>query len=494
MSWEAETQPTPERNEDSFTQRGSLRPERLVSVRRHQDLRLAGHYFHAIDTLVLICVTVFFIQQITDRALLVLVPVVAGVCCTWFMLLVLDMYRFGRNERFLNHLSRLFLALLAGASATSVCHAVISSQQSQLSDLLLFGLISSAGMLLLHVIWWSLVARWRSKGLLIPNVVVVGANNQAEEFISTTIDRRDMNILGVFDDRADRSPPHMLGVPVLGTTDTMLTHRIMPCVDLIVVTIDQSATQRVQQIMGRLEKLPNPITMYLDDVDANRRADAIEQIADAPLAPLHTKNGSTRKAFAKRMQDLVIGFFALLFFGIPMMLIALVIRLDSPGPVFFRQPREGFNNEQFLVWKFRTLRHETTDMKAERQVTADDDRITRVGRFLRSTSLDELPQLFNVIAGEMSLVGPRPHAIGMKTGGVESSELVALYAHRHRIKPGMTGWAAINGSRGSMHKPEDISMRVAFDIAYIECQSSLLDLKIMAKTIPTMLGDKDAIR
>ena len=494
MTLEAETQPPPERDEDSFTQRGPLRPEQLVSVRRHQARRLAGHSFHAIDTLFLICVTVFFLQQNSDRAVLDLAPVVAGVCCTWIMLLVLDMYRFGRAEGYFNHFSRLALALLAGVSATSVSHAVVSSQQSQLSDLLPFGLISGAGMLILHAVWWTLVARWRSQGLLIPNVVVVGANSQAEEFISTTIDRRDMNILGVFDDRADRSPLEMLGVPVLGTTDTILTHRIMPSVDLIVVTVDQSATQRLNQIMSRLEKLPNPITMYLDDVDANRRADAIEQIADAPLAPLHTKACSSRKAFAKRVQDLVIGLFALLFFGIPMMLIALAIRVDSPGPVFFRQPREGFNNEQFLVWKFRTLRHETTDMKAERQVTANDDRVTRLGRVLRSTSLDELPQLFNVIAGEMSLVGPRPHAIGMKTSGFESSELVAQYAHRHRIKPGMTGWAAINGSRGPMHKPEEINTRVAFDIAYIERQSSLLDLKIMAKTIPSMLGDRGANR
>jgi len=491
---EAETQPPPERNEDSFMQRGPLRPEQLVSVRRHQDRRLASHSFRAIDTLFLIGVTVFFLQQNTDRAVLDLVPVVVGVCCTWLMLMVLDMYRFGRAEYFFNHFSRLALALLAGVSVTVVSHAVISSQQSQLSDLLPFGLISGAGMLILHALWWTLVARWRSQGLLIPNVVVVGANSQAEEYISTTIDRHDMNILGVFDDRVDRSPLEMLGVPVLGTTDTMLAHRIMPCVDLIVVTVDQSSTRRVNQIMERLEKLPNPITMYLDDVDENRRADAIEQIADAPLAPLHTKTGSTRKAFAKRVQDVVIGLLALLFFGIPMMLIALVIRLDSPGPVFFRQPREGFNNEQFLVWKFRTLRHDTADMKAERQVTANDDRVTRVGRILRSTSLDELPQLFNVIAGEMSLVGPRPHAIGMKTNGVESSELVAQYALRHRIKPGMTGWAAINGSRGPMHKLEEISRRVAFDIAYIERQSCLLDLKIMAKTIPSMLGDRGAIR
>ena len=127
-------------------------------------------------------------------------------------------------------------------------------------------------------------------------------------------------------------------------------------------------------------------------------------------------------------------------------------------------------------------------------MTANDDRVTRIGRILRSTSLDELPQLFNVIAGEMSLVGPRPHAIGMKTGDVESSELIARYAWRHRIKPGMTGWAAINGSRGPLHKPEEVGARVALDIAYIERQSAFFDLQIMLKTIPSLLGDKAAIR
>ena len=146
------------------------------------------------------------------------------------------------------------------------------------------------------------------------------------------------------------------------------------------------------------------------------------------------------------------------------------------------------------MWKFRTMRHASADARAERQVTADDDRVTRVGRFLRKTSLDELPQLFNVVKGEMSLVGPRPHAIGMKTGEIESDQLVAEYAHRHRIKPGMTGWAAINGSRGPLHEPEDVARRVALDVGYIERQSTLLDLRIIAMTIPTVLGDRDAVR
>lgn len=140
------------------------------------------------------------------------------------------------------------------------------------------------------------------------------------------------------------------------------------------------------------------------------------------------------------------------------------------------------------------MRTDMTDYKAAQQVTKDDPRVTKVGRFIRKTSLDELPQLFNVLMGSMSLVGPRPHAIGMKTGNVESEKLVADYAHRHRIKPGMTGWAAINGSRGPVDTGEDVEKRVAFDVEYIKGASFWFDIYIMAMTIPSLLGDKEAIR
>lgn len=485
--------------EHDASRRGPLRPKRLVSVRQRQDRRLAGHRFRAVDTIFLVVVTILFLQQIGNQSVLEtslaeVIPVVAGVWLTWLMLSAFGLYRFGRTERFVAHFARLVVAALVGTGSAVLFHSLMPTQQTDTTDMLQLGAIGGAGLVILHVAWWALVARWRSRGILTPNIVVVGATSHAEDLISTTIDRRDMNILGVFDDRLERSPLAMLGVPVLGSTHSMLRHRMMPYVDLVVVAIDDSASVRVRQMMGRLAVLPNPITLLFDDAAENRRAAAIGQIADAPLAPLHPATDAARKAFAKRIQDLVIGATALLLFAPIMAVIALAVRLDSSGPVFFRQRRQGFNNEEISVWKFRSMRHEAADPMGVQQVTADDDRVTRVGRILRKTSLDELPQLFNVIVGEMSLVGPRPHAIGMKTGDIESAELVAEYAHRHRIKPGMTGWAAINGSRGPLHEPEEVSRRVALDVGYIERQSIWLDLQIMVKTIPSMLGDQAVIR
>jgi len=282
-------------------------------------------------------------------------------------------------------------------------------------------------------------------------------------------------------------------VPVLGDTAALVSHRITSFVDLIVITVDPAASVRVRQIASALAVLPNPVTLLVDGSGRTRAAE-LERLADAPLAPLRAAVDGDRRAFAKRVQDLAIGLPMLALLAPLMLVIAAAVKVDTRGPVLFRQRRHGFNNEEINVWKFRTMRHEAADATASRQVTADDERVTRVGRVLRRTSLDEVPQLFNVIAGQMSLVGPRPHAIGMKTGDVESARLVAEYAHRHRIKPGMTGWAAINGSRGPLHAPEEVSRRVALDVSYIDRQSFWLDLRIIALTIPGLVGDKLTVR
>ena len=220
----------------------------------------------------------------------------------------------------------------------------------------------------------------------------------------------------------------------------------------------------------------------------------IGRIGQQPVAYVSGAPEDARRAFWKRIQDVCIGALALVILSPIMLAVAVAIRIDSDGPIFFRQIRHGFNNQPFACWKFRSMRCDMTDHKAAQQVQMNDPRVTKVGRFIRKTSLDELPQLFNVLIGNMSLVGPRPHAIGMKTGDVESEKLVADYAHRHRIKPGMTGWAAINGSRGPVQTSEHVQERVAYDIDYIKGASFWFDVYIMAITIPSLLGDRQAIR
>jgi len=281
---------------------------------------------------------------------------------------------------------------------------------------------------------------------------------------------------------------------VLGEVNGLLNHRLTPYVDRIVLAIDPKAEARVGELTERLGVLPIPLTLLVDPKAAEQRNAVLERLAQAPLALMHAGSSPDRRAFHKRLQDVVLGAVGLVLLAPFLLLIAALVRLDSPGPVLFRQRRHGFNQEEIVVWKFRTMRHEAADATAARQVTADDDRITRVGRFLRVSSLDELPQLLNVVRGEMSLVGPRPHAIGMKTGETESARLVADYAHRHRIKPGMTGWAAIKGSRGPMHTEAEVRRRVQLDIDYIERQSFWLDLWVIFVTIPVLLGDRASVR
>ena len=177
-----------------------------------------------------------------------------------------------------------------------------------------------------------------------------------------------------------------------------------------------------------------------------------------------------------------------------LLLVAVAVRLLSPGPVFYRGRRVGQGMREFTIYKFRTLATGAETKIGARLLAPNDDFYTPIGKFLKRSKLDELPQLWNVVRGDMNLVGPRPHAIGMKTGEQESAGLVADYARRHRIKPGMTGWAAIKGSRGPLHTVDDVRRRVALDVEYIERQSFWLDVWIMLMTVPSVFGDRSTVR
>jgi lipopolysaccharide/colanic/teichoic acid biosynthesis glycosyltransferase len=170
----------------------------------------------------------------------------------------------------------------------------------------------------------------------------------------------------------------------------------------------------------------------------------------------------------------------------------IAVRLDSPGPVFFRQRRYGFNNEVIEVLKFRSMYHHMADPAARVCVTKNDPRVTRVGRFIRKTSIDELPQLIDVIMGKLSLVGPRPHAVNAHTHDQLWEQIVDGYFARHRVKPGITGWAQINGWRGEVDSDDKIRQRVEHDLFYIENWSVFLDLYILALTPFRLLNSENA--
>lgn len=208
-------------------------------------------------------------------------------------------------------------------------------------------------------------------------------------------------------------------------------------------------------------------------------------LAERPIPP--------RAALLKSAADLALAATLLVLLAPLMVLIAVAIRIDSPGPVLFRQRRHAIDNREFRIWKFRTMRwHAAGTGECLQQTLRGDPRVTRLGGLLRASSLDELPQLFNVLAGQMSLVGPRPHAVDMRTENRLGQEINGRYAHRHRVKPGITGWAQINGARGATDTSEQLCRRIELDLFYIDHWSVWLDLKILLLTVREVLRRDNA--
>lgn len=212
-------------------------------------------------------------------------------------------------------------------------------------------------------------------------------------------------------------------------------------------------------------------------------------ICGRPHRHINLRAAGWQIKLSKRLFDVLFALVALVFAAPFLMCVALAVRLDSPGPVLFRQMRTGLNGKAFKIYKIRTLRS-VEEGRHVQQVARDDSRITRVGRILRRTSIDELPQLWNVVRGEMSLVGPRPHAVAHDE---HYSRCVPDYARRFEMPPGLTGWAQVNKSRGSINGVEEMRHRVDLDLWYIRNHSFWLDLRIIAKTLYLeMTGKTDA--
>jgi len=339
------------------------------------------------------------------------------------------------------------------------------------------------------------VRHWTRQGRLYRRAAIYGGGPISEKMIAD-LERdtdSDIRITGIFDDRGDDRVERVIaGYPRIGGLKQLVAFARNSRLDMVIVALPITAEKRVIEVTHALAVLPAEVKVPAGASELRFTPGTYSRIGNVAMIDLLEKPIADWGSVSKWIFDKFVGTLALMLLAPLMLVVAAAIKLDSRGPVLFRQKRYGFNNELVEVFKFRSMHTDRCDANASRLVTKDDPRVTRVGRFIRKTSIDELPQLFNVILGNLSLVGPRPHALEAKAAGDLYDKVVDGYFARHKVKPGITGWAQINGWRGETDTPEKIQKRVECDIYYIENWSLLLDAYILLKTPFALLKSENA--
>jgi putative colanic acid biosynthesis UDP-glucose lipid carrier transferase len=297
------------------------------------------------------------------------------------------------------------------------------------------------------------------------------------------------SLLGFFDFRgAERAAGATAGAPFVGHCDGLAEFVDREAVNEVYITLPISNAPRIRRLLAELRNTTASVYFVPDVFAFNLIQARVVDVYGMPAVavcdtPLRGSHG-----FSKRLADLVLTLAALLVLWPLLLAIALAVKLSSPGPVLFVQRRYGLDGGEIRVLKFRTMTV-CEDGPDVPQARRDDRRITPLGRVLRRTSLDELPQLFNVLRGDMSLVGPRPHAIAHNE---QYRRLISGYMVRHKVRPGLTGWAQVHGLRGETDTIDKMESRVRYDLDYLANWSLLLDLRILARTVRIVLRGDNA--
>jgi len=340
----------------------------------------------------------------------------------------------------------------------------------------------------------SLVRRLARQGKVSRNIVIYGGGEQGSRLVHHLVSLSEPwnRVVAVFDERGKRTGPFIGGFPVTGGIDKLIDWCRQRRIDEILIALPWSAQERIVSLLKSLGELPVNVRLSPEFGGQDLLLRRTTNQFSVPMLSLLEKPVTGWGAISKLMLDYTAGILALLLLSPILLLVALVIKLDSPGPVLFRQQRYGFNNQMIGVYKFRTMYTDQTDENADKLATRNDPRVTRVGGFLRRLSIDELPQLFNVLCGEMSVVGPRPHAKHAKAGSVRYEDVVDQYAQRHRVKPGITGWAQVNGWRGETRDEASLLGRLEHDLYYIEHWSIWFDISIMLRTVFSVIRGENS--
>jgi polysaccharide biosynthesis protein PslA len=344
------------------------------------------------------------------------------------------------------------------------------------------------------------VTLWHSQRRLAKRIAVYGAGSHGARFIAEAVNHWPTRLVvrGCFDDDVDSHDEVVGGIPYLGGSRQLIEFVRREPINEIVIALPWTSEKRIAEVLRGLRHLAVPIRLAPDVLVVNNpeRRQRISRFYSLTISDLPVSEWSL---FVKSQFDRIVASILLMMTLPTFATIACLIRMEDSGPVFFRQKRLGLNNKPFDVLKFRTMAVSGDDRNAVRQARKDDSRVTKVGRFLRRSSLDELPQLLNVLRGEMSLVGPRPHPMWTRAaelwpdqGDLPLDAIFSEYASRHRMKPGITGWAQVCGYRGETETPEKMARRVEHDLHYIDNWSLWLDVRILARTVKTIVVDRNA--
>jgi Undecaprenyl-phosphate glucose phosphotransferase len=420
----------------------------------------------------------------------------ATLIAAWIAMICLqrgDTYRLTRLLSYAAQFRWLSICLAAGAAALVLASMVVHFGERPVPAWVALWLaVNGVGLGVVRVVVVRAAIRLRRDRRLAQRVALLGATESGRAFLHDVRGHNlnDIDLVGLYDDTSAAEAVARLGLPFLGGLPQLESDSQNGMLDAVVITQPSGDSARMVDFSDRLGHLV--LDVYVAPNVAATPYLELCSLGGVPVGLLARRPLSDWQIVQKAIFDRTLAALLIIAFAPVLALLALLIRLDTPGPVLFRQRRIGFNNRPFDCLKFRSMHHHMSDALADRQTTRGDRRITRVGQWLRRYSLDELPQLFNVLRGDMSLVGPRPHAPNTKAASRLFPDIVADYARRHRVKPGITGWAQVNGWRGETQTEEEIEQRVLHDLHYIQNWSLLWDLRILLMTAVRLCGDPKA--
>ncbi len=401
-------------------------------------------------------------------------------------------YQSWRGGLLISEMRRVTLALI-GVILILILLGFVTKTSSDYSRLWLGGWALLSWMLLMaYHVFLRFALRWiRQKGFNTRSIAVIGAGELGREVVRRINEASwtGLKVVGLYDDNS-RLHHHVLdGVRVRGDINSLLKLMTRRKIDEVWVALPLRAEARVKEILFELRHHTVTVRFVPDIFGFRLLRHSVSSVAGIPVMNLNSTPMVGVNRVIKGVSDRLLSLVILILISPVMFVIAIAVKLSSSGPVLFRQRRHGWDGKPIKVYKFRTMAVHQENKGTVTQASRNDPRITSIGAFLRRTSLDELPQFFNVLQGRMSIVGPRPHAMEHTE---QYKDMVDAYMQRHKVKPGITGWAQINGWRGETDTLDKMKKRVEYDLYYIENWSIWFDLKIIALTILRGFTDKSA--